>query len=138
MKVQLTQKATQWLRDCLAGPAWKKNDNPEKAARDAYKANQLLFEVVPETDEQPEEPLPAKSQLPEDVHAAAVALRAYLRAIRVWNDKILPEWEVDDKNLLRIQRCLKFFISQGVISSSKYTQELLKTFKVGDLAIDGD
>jgi len=110
MKVILSRDATKWLRDCLSGPAWKKNDNAEKAARDSYKASQLLFDVIPEV-----EPFNADNLTDQ-----------------------LPEWELDEKNFLRIQRCLKFYLSGGFLPGTRGSFELQNFFKIGLDPVEGD
>lgn len=126
-KIVLTQKATQWIRDMLAGGEWKQNENRDKAGRDAYRSQKLLYTIIPDLADQP--------IVPEGPDAKTPPLPSVLRAYQVeldkWDTVVMPEWSCSDKEFEMIKRCVTWYIGAGRFLVTKQSATVITTFGVG-------
>lgn len=119
MQLTLTNSALAYLRSSLAAPGWAKGD---KAIEHIYRGGQLLCDVLPEQDDQPE-------LKPEAGPGGFSLVPADPKAFKDWGAKT-HTIDMTDKLFEVCQVCLKHFAAEGRISPGKHTYELLRAFKL--------
>jgi hypothetical protein len=123
MKVTLSFKAVEFLRDMLAAPGWNKNDNVATAIKNNYFAGKILAEKLPTVPEVPEDKLPGRNSSPAD-------LKAFQDLSKKLGESKAPELVLEDKEEAVCKVALKWFIQEGKTPSGVAMNELIDSFKL--------
>jgi hypothetical protein len=113
VKYELSQCAGKYLRDLLNTAGW---------ADDLFKIRHgaVTLDLIPEGENEPTAPKTNDQ------------VELFRRDSKIWADTLLPEFELNDKQIKATKSCLNFYIKKATLPANKYTLEILNAFDIRD------